>query len=235
MILPLVFVYAVTRAFWVSTEQPWFWRGPEWVEGAVKIGLWVIPTMLLVMLLRRGSWRTAAAYLGLTQPGWRGPMFAAAATLPMVVFLTVSPVFLNPASLVSAVLLGPFAEEVLFRGYLFHQLQRQAKWPVPWAILGSGVVFALAHATIGPPTLATIVGGCLFAWMTWRWQSLWPAIALHAAVNFWWDIAPVAVHSPLAPLGHGIALAIAAAITWRFTVRIEPSRPIAVASGHTCS
>ena len=70
---------------------------------------------------------------------------------------------------------------------------------------------------MAPPTLATIAGGCLFAWMTWRWQSLWPAIALHSAVNFWWDIAPLAVLSPVASLMHGLALGIAAVVTWRFT------------------
>jgi membrane protease YdiL (CAAX protease family) len=248
MILPIVFVYAATRAFWFSISQPWYWRGPEWMDGVIKIGLWVIPTLLLLVILRRGAWQAAVADLGLARPAWRGVAFAVAATLPMAAFLAVSPLLVDPASLAAAVLLGPFAEEVLYRGFLFHQLQRRAGWSMPWAALGSAVVFALAHhnnldevlvtavlreslaaniARIGPPTLATIAGGCLFAWMTWRWQSLWPAIALHAAVNFWWDVAPLAVLSPAASLTHGLALVIAAAVTWRLT----PGRGHAAGAG----
>lgn len=254
MILPIVFVYAATRAFWYATElwatetlpltaEPWFWHGSDWIEGALKIVVWVIPTVVVLAVARRGAWHRAFQDLGLRRPTDYGMALAAAATLPMAALLTVSPLVLNPASLLGAVVLGPFAEEVLFRGFLFHQLQRRAGWPVPWAALGSAVVFALAHhnnldevlvtaalrenlasniARIAPPALATIAGGCLFAWMTWRWQSLWPAIALHAAVNFWWDIAPLAVLSPVAPVGHSLALVIAAVLTWRLT-KARPS------------
>lgn len=238
MILPIVFVYAATRAFWFFTSQPWYWRGPEWMEGAVKVGVWVVPTLALLVIMRRGQWRTAVDDLGLTRPAWRGMALAVAATLPMAAFLAVSPFSFDPASLAGAVLLGPLAEEVLYRGFLFHQLQSRAGWLMPWAALGSAIVFALAHhnnldevlvtavlrenlaaniTRIAPPTLATIAGGCLFAWMTWRWQSLWPAIALHMAVNFWWDIAPLAVLSPVGSFTHGLALVLAAAVTWQFT------------------
>ena len=26
------------------------------------------------------------------------------------------------------------------------------------------------------------------AWLVHRWRSLWPAIALHGAMNLWWDL-----------------------------------------------
>jgi membrane protease YdiL (CAAX protease family) len=251
MILPIVYVYGATRAFWYSTTQPWFWRGPDWMDGAIKIGLWVLPTIALVAILRRGSVRHAMHDLGLATPAWRGILLAAAATLPMAAFLVEWDVVIDPASLLATVVLGSFAEEVLYRGFLFHQLQRRAGWPMPWAALGSAVVFALAHHNnldetlvtamlredlaanvmqIGPPTVATMVGGCLFAWMTYRWRSLWPAIALHIGVNFWWDIAPLAVLSPGAPIFHGLTLVLAAGFTWWYTRRQEeaslaPRRP----------
>ena len=41
-------------------------------------------------------------------------------------------------------------------------------------------------ADAGAVTLQVAAGGLLFAWVCDRWQSLWPAIGLHAAINFWW-------------------------------------------------
>jgi membrane protease YdiL (CAAX protease family) len=236
MILPLVFVYLATRAYWWATAQPWVWRGPDWIDGVVKLGVWVVPAILLTALLRRGSLRGSLGDLGLTRPAWRGVVLAAAATLPMAALLSVSPLVMAP--LVGSVVLGPFAEEVLFRGFLFQQLLTRARWSLGWAALVSAAAFAVAHykdlgdalmmsfafgrlttelGWIVPPTLAAVAGGCVFAWMTWRWQSLWPAIVLHAAVNFWWDIAPGAVGSPVASGAHTLALAAAALATWRLT------------------
>lgn len=238
MILPLLFVYAATRAFWWTATQPWVLGGPEWIDGLVKLGVWVVPAIVAAALLGGGSLRGALDDLGLSRSAWRGVVMGVAATLPMAALLSVSPLVVTPVSLLGAVLIGPFAEEVLYRGFLFQQLVRRARWSLPWAALVSAVAFALAHhqdlddsllmsfafgrlstqlGWIVPPTLAAIAGGGLFAWMTWRWQSLWPAIALHTAVNFWWDIAPLAVQSPLASIAHGVALVIAAVLTWRLT------------------
>jgi membrane protease YdiL (CAAX protease family) len=238
MILPLLFVYAATRAFWWVSHQPWVLRGPEWIDGFIKMGVWVLPAIVVAALLRRGSWRMALEDLGLTRPAWRGVALALAATLPMAALFAVAPLVIAPASLLGAVLLGPFAEEVLYRGFLFRQLHQRGRWPMPVAALASGVVFALAHhddlynyvmmsfvfgrldtalGWIGPPMLAAVAGGCIFAWITWRWQSLWPAIVLHAAVNFWWDIAPAAVGSVVGSVAHGLALVIATVATWRMT------------------
>jgi membrane protease YdiL (CAAX protease family) len=236
MILPLLFVYMAARAYWWATTQSWVLRGPDWIDGVVKLGIWVAPAILLTTLIRRGSLRDALDDLGLRRPAWRGIVLAAAATLPMAALLSVSPLVMVP--LVGSVVLGPFAEEVLFRGFLFQQLLTRARWSMGWAALVSAVAFAVAHykdlvddlmmsfafgrltsefGWIVPPTLAAIAGGCLFAWMTWRWQSLWPAVMLHAAVNFWWDIAPGAVGSPVASVAHTMALAAAAVGTWHLT------------------
>ncbi len=239
MILPILFVYAATRAFWWVTTQPWYWDTPIWMDGAIKIALWVPPSLLLVRLLRGGTWHHAVAELGLITPAWRGTRLALIATLPMAAMsLTSHGVRVHPEALLVAALLGPLAEEVLYRGFLFQQLWHRARWPVWAAALGSALVFALAHhrnldetlvlgllrndlatplATLGPPTLVTIAGGCLFAWITWRWRSLWPAIALHGGVNFWWELAPNSPGSIVAASTQGIALGMMVLLTWRLT------------------
>lgn len=238
MILPILFVYAATRAFWWATGEPWFWNTLLWMD-LLKLVMWVPASILMVTMLRRGTWRDAIADLGLTTPAWHGTRLAIAATLPMAAMvLTSYRVRLNPESLISAAFLGPLAEEVLYRGFLFQQLWHRARWPVWAAALGSALVFALAHhpnldetlvlgllrnelgdrlAVIGPPTLVTIAGGCLFAWVTWRWRSLWPAIALHGAINFWWDLAPNSPGSLVAGATQGVALALMVLLTWRLT------------------
>jgi membrane protease YdiL (CAAX protease family) len=239
VILPVVVVYAATRTFWWVTTQPWFWSAPIWLDGAVKVGLWVPPSLLMVYLLRGGTWRDALSELGLTRAAWPGTRLALAATLPMAAMLATAPgIRVNMGSLVSAAVLGPLAEEVLYRGFLFQQLWHRARWPVWAAALGSALVFALAHhkdldetlvlgvlrndlttplAVLLPPTLATVAGGCLFAWITWRWRSLWPAIALHGAINFWWDLAPQGAGSVIAGSTQGVALALMVLLTWRLT------------------
>lgn len=253
MIFPVLFVYLVTRTFWWTTSAAWLWKTPLWTEGAVKVALWVLPTVLLVMAVRRTWLRGALGELGLTTPAWPGVRLAVAATIPMVAIASSSFGFrFHVESLLSAVVLGPFAEEVLYRGFLFQQLWRRARWPVWAAALGSALVFALAHHKdldevlalgllrndltrqmfiLGPPILATIAGGCLLAWLTWRWRSLWPAVALHAAINFWWDIAAGGADPAISATAQGMALTLVVALTLRQTSgpgvsSLPASRPV---------
>lgn len=229
MILPVLLVYVVTRAFWWVTSLPWVRHTPLWSEGVIKVVLWVTPCLLALAVMRRGTWQEILDDLGLTRAAWPGVRVAAAATLPMVAIGTTSVEFrLNVDSLLSVVLLGPFAEEVLYRGFLFHQIWRRGRWPVWAAALGSAVIFALAHhkdldevlVALGPPMLATVAGGTLFAWLTWRWRSLWPAITLHAAVNFWWDIAGGGWNPAVAAGAQSLALLLVVAVTvWQTSGR----------------
>ncbi len=256
MILPILFVYALTRLFWEVSSRPEILFGPLrfdgiiWVDGMLKVVLWVLPTIVLLRLLRRESWKDAWSELGLLAPAWTGSGLMLLSTLPMAA-LPLASAFtrFDPASLAAFVVLGPLAEEVLYRGFLFQQLWHRARWPVWAAALGSSIVFALAHhrnldeqlvlgflrddlyaslAVIGPPMLAAVAGGCLFAWITWRWRSLWPAIALHGAVNFWWDIS-VRVPEVPAAVAQATALAVAVGVTltWRKSVRRDVPSPAA--------
>jgi uncharacterized protein len=78
------------------------------------------------------------------------------------------------------VLVGPFVEEVFFRGFVFAGLLRRFGLPV--AVVMSSLVFAAAHmdvAVAGPAFLA----GVVFALVYWRTGTLWPVILAHTAQN----------------------------------------------------
>ena len=38
----------------------------------------------------------------------------------------------------------------------------------------------------------TGAGGVTFAWLVYRWQNLWVAVALHICMNLWWELFSVA-------------------------------------------
>lgn len=83
-------------------------------------------------------------------------------------------------SVLMVVLVGPFVEELVFRGVVLGAAgPRWGMWP---AIAGSAVLFALAHLTAWA-FVPTLVLGCALGWLAWTRGSLWPAIALHALYN----------------------------------------------------
>jgi membrane protease YdiL (CAAX protease family)/Fe-S-cluster-containing hydrogenase component 2 len=85
------------------------------------------------------------------------------------------------------VLVGPFIEELIFRGILLSSIDSATErpWPAvgPWpAILLSSALFAASHlsAWLLVPTFVLGVALGLLAW--WR-RGLWPSIVLHALYN----------------------------------------------------
>ncbi|MGH3022826.1 MAG: lysostaphin resistance A-like protein [Gaiellaceae bacterium] len=77
------------------------------------------------------------------------------------------------------VLLGPFAEELFFRGLGVRAL---AVFGGIAAILISGVIFGLVHGILGalPPLVFFGVG---LAWVRLRSASVWPSFIAHASYN----------------------------------------------------
>lgn len=77
-------------------------------------------------------------------------------------------------------LLGPVAEELLFRGLILRGFR--ARYPAWAAVLLSTVLFAMLH---GHPVhgLITAVLGLACALIVLRADSIWPAVALHCAYN----------------------------------------------------
>ena len=77
------------------------------------------------------------------------------------------------------VVLGPFAEEVFFRGLGVRAL---GVFGALAAILVSGIAFGLAHGIFGAlPPLALF--GIALAWVRFRSASVWPSYIAHASYN----------------------------------------------------
>ena len=77
------------------------------------------------------------------------------------------------------VAIGPFAEELFFRGL---GVQVLGTFGVPLALVGTAVFFGLAHGIlVALPTL--VVFGIGLAWLRIRYRSIFPAIGAHALYN----------------------------------------------------
>ena len=266
--LQIALVYTLVRVFWWLSSRP---AGPDSVvyEILLKIAAWIVPCIVLLMLLGRQSPRAAVRELRLGGSPWRSLGVAGIATAPMAAALVLTPVGdLDLDLLLHSALVGPLAEEVLFRGYLCWQLVARAGWSGGWAIAVSSALFGLAHLDnldswlglllYGPgivgaqligssdaigvsPTHVLLslgsaviddalvavpyaLGGALFGWMLLRWRSLWPVVALHGAMNFWWVLAEggnVRMAVGLTPMSvaHSCAIALAVGLTLALTRR----------------
>ena len=79
------------------------------------------------------------------------------------------------------VLLGPFAEETLFRGYLLPRLA--AQWGETPALVMSSLIFALFHPHYGPYMGLVFFYGWIFGWARLRSGGLSASVGLHMALN----------------------------------------------------
>ena len=87
----------------------------------------------------------------------------------------------NPIGLLSICLIGPFLEEVVFRGAILRRLLEK-RWQ-PWlAILVSAVFFAAAHGNF-TQGLTAIMIGMFMGWVYYRTRSIWPCVFIHALNN----------------------------------------------------
>lgn len=86
-----------------------------------------------------------------------------------------------------AVFIQSSAEEMICRGFLYQRLRRSYKSPAV-AIIGNSLLFALLHLTNEGVTFLSVLNifvvGILFSLMVYYMDSLWCAMAVHAAWNF---------------------------------------------------
>lgn len=225
----IVFFLAITSRE-IFRQLPPTNSGPAW-----KLG-WVLLCFCGLGIAHRMGPRAAVAELGLTGSAVRGLGMALLASLPMLVALLLlapnSPRF-ELATMLSSVLVAAFAEELLFRGYLFRQLYRRAGWGFVSTVLTTALLFGLAHIgtalrggakdVLGVVGI-TALGGAFFAWLFVRWNdNLWVPIGLHLFMNAWWELFAVsanAIGTWVANGARALAIAAAIAITLRFTPRL---------------
>jgi membrane protease YdiL (CAAX protease family) len=88
---------------------------------------------------------------------------------------------------ISLVILPPFAEELLFRGFLFEGLKKAM--PAVYAGVLTSVLFAVAHLPVGSGGLFWIgaldvfILSLVLVFLKQKTKSLWPGIFLHALKN----------------------------------------------------
>jgi membrane protease YdiL (CAAX protease family) len=80
----------------------------------------------------------------------------------------------------SVAALVPAIEELLFRGLFFFGLAR--RYGNGFALLVSAAFFGIVHGAPAPAVYAT-VAGLMFGVLAMMTRSVWPGIALHAAIN----------------------------------------------------
>lgn len=88
---------------------------------------------------------------------------------------------LNPLGILGVCLIGPLAEEAIFRGAILRRLLEK-KWN-PWiAIVISAIIFAIAHGNF-EQGLTAIIMGCFMGWIYYRTRSIMPCFLVHAVNN----------------------------------------------------
>jgi membrane protease YdiL (CAAX protease family) len=108
-------------------------------------------------------------------------MGADAQPQPLLQFLAGNPSLQDKLFLIlTAIVIAPIAEELIFRGYIFGVLRRYAgRW---WAMLISASVFAAIHAHI--PSLAGLFVLAVALTLVYEGaESLWAPILMHSLFN----------------------------------------------------
>jgi uncharacterized protein len=172
--------------------------------------------------------RQALSCLGLTAPFREGLVLAAGCTAIVLAWIaaTSTPIPLRelPLELVRSAVLPGFAEEILFRAFLFGFLFRFAGWGFLPAALLSSLVFGHEHFYQGGDAMEalaiaalTAVGGVWWSWLLveWRW-NIWVPVAFHVLLNGYWtafDVADNAFGGAMAVGVRLLCIAISVVVT----------------------
>ncbi len=167
--------------------------------GMLENFLSVVLAFLGIYIVHKAGIFQAIGMLGLRMPIFRALTFAFIATLPMSIGFALTAKIssqTNFQSILLLVVLYPFIEELFYRGFVFRQLFRYAKWRFGLAVIIPSLVFALGHWYQAKTPLELLgvmmitgLGSLVFCWVFMKWQdNLWAAFGVHAFMNLWWEI-----------------------------------------------
>lgn len=158
-------------------------RWPHWWSHARPPGFGVVRTARPVFF----AW---AALIGFATPvvgGWLTALLAHGQTVTQQIqqIGTDTPLGLRLLLVLVVATLGPFVEELLFRGVLLSALMQRCR--AGWAVAGCSLLFGLVHLPglewqwFALPDLVLLA--VLLAWLRLRSASIWPAVLAHSCNN----------------------------------------------------
>lgn len=195
---------------------------------------------LMVALAALAARRSPAWVLslsGLAKLSGRHLAWIAAIFAPVAVaaFATTKPAAgLGAGDFVWPAVVGPFTEELFYRGLAMGLLMRAAGWRFLPAALWPALFFGLAHLWQGsdPAETAGVVaitglGGLLFGWLFVRWgYALWPPVLLHVGMNALWTVFALGDTAVGGTLGNVLrAATIVLAVGLTLWLAPRPTRP----------
>jgi len=156
--------------FWHTNLVEFF--GLRWLRW--KNIFWIMPAFVFAMMI------IGAILVACGWQTWVQDSFGAKPQEAVTLVRETSDVGLLVAIAVSAIIIAPIAEELIFRGYLYPVVKRFTdRW---FASIFSGVLFGVIHFNVmGLPMLALM--GIILAVIYERSGSLWVPIGCHAAFN----------------------------------------------------
>lgn len=144
----------------------------------------LIPSGALFLLHAR---RDIASSMGLSHGFGTGLLFAVTATLPMIAGYAVIGEFDRELSADEAftwIFIAGMFEELVYRGFVFGQLFRYARW---------GFL---------PAALLAALGSIFFSWLYVEWNyNLWSVIWLHTLMNLPWIVFRVSTSGAVGDIG----------------------------------
>lgn len=154
----------------------------------------LIPAAALLLLHRPG---TILYRLGLTHGFGRGMLFGTLSTVPMLAGYAVIGSFNRetpPDHMFTFIVVAGFFEELIFRGFVFGELFRTARWGFLPAATLTALAFGSLHLYQGDDLISasaafgvTTAGSIFFSWIYVESENnLWSVIWLHSLMNAPW-------------------------------------------------
>ncbi|WP_418223463.1 CPBP family intramembrane glutamic endopeptidase [Clostridium isatidis] len=127
--------------------------------------------------------------------------------------------------IISVGIIGPFVEELIFRGLIYKTLIK--KFSVLWTIIIQAILFGLFHFNLIQSAYATLIG-ILLGYAVYKTKSIWPAVLMHIVNNLASSIIPELVPEAIITRGVHIAFIILGTIGVFASIYLIKSKNISV-------